>query len=55
MFSKFSARASFSRILQGNNRVGGWWILTGRVTVHTEAVPPHVAYGLNDHGVTLAA
>lgn len=30
-------------------------ILTGRVTVHAEAVSPHVADGLDDHGVTLAA
>lgn len=30
-------------------------ILTGCVTVHTEAVPPHVSYGLDDHRVTLAA
>lgn len=28
---------------------------TGRVTVHAEAVPSHVPYGLNGHGVALAA
>lgn len=28
---------------------------TGCITVHAEAVPPHIPYGLNGHGVTLAA
>ena len=30
-------------------------LLTGRVTVHTEAVPPHVPDGLDGHCVALTA
>ena len=30
-------------------------VLTGRITVHAEAVPSHVAYRLHGHRVALAA